>query len=102
MLTHLKEIDDERVREILARYLADPSEDVRFFCIEALIHNAEEESKAALVEHLANPEEDSLRLRTRILDGLADLGWDLSEHAATVRKHVDDDHLFDGKKLSRR
>lgn len=102
MLTHLKEIEDDRVRDILIRYLADPDENVRFFCIEALIDNAEEQAKPALVAHLDNPEEDSIRLRSRILDGLSDLGWDLSEHAAVIRKHLDDDHSFDGKRLSRR
>jgi HEAT repeat protein len=102
MLTHLKEIEDERVRDILVRYLADPDENVRYFCVEALIDNAEEQAKAALIGHLDSAEEDSVRLRTRILDGLSDLGWDLSEHAADVRKHLDDEHLFDGKRLSRR
>lgn len=102
MLTHLKEIEDERVREILIRYLDDPDENVRFFCIEALIDNAEEQAKAALIGRLDSPDEDSVRLRSRILDGLADLGWDLSEHAGVVRKHLDDDHLFDGKRLTRR
>jgi hypothetical protein len=102
MLTHLKEIEDERVRGILVRYLADPDENVRFFCIEALIHNQEHEAKDALIGQLASPEEDSVRLRSRILDGLADLGWDLSEHAAIVRKYVGDEHGFDGKRLTRR
>lgn len=102
MLTHLKEIEDERVRDILIRYLDDPDENVRFFCIEALIDNAEEEAKAALVGHLDSPDEDSVRLRSRILDGLADLGWDLSDHAATIRKHVEGEHSFDGKRLTRR
>jgi HEAT repeat protein len=102
MLTHVREIDDVRVREILERYLGDPDENVRFFCIEALIGNAEEQSKPALVAHLDSPDEDSVRLRTRILDGLADLGWDLSEHAALLRRHVRDEHTFDGKKLARR
>jgi HEAT repeat protein len=102
MLTHLKEIEDERVREILIRYLGDPDENVRFFCIEALVANAEEQAKDALVGHLENAEEDSVRLRSRILDGLADLGWDLSEHANVIRKQLDDEHLFDGKRLTRR
>jgi HEAT repeat protein len=102
MLTHLKEIDDERVRPILERYLADPDENVRFFCIEALVDNAEIQAKPALIAHLDNPQEDSVRLRTRILDGLADLGWDLSEQAAVIRRHVRDEHAFDGKTLVRR
>jgi hypothetical protein len=102
MLTHIKEIEDERVGPILISYLEDPDEGVRFFCIEALINNAEEHAKAALVAQLDKPEEDSVRLRSRIFDGLADLGWDLSEHAAVIRKQVGDEHRFDGKVLTRR
>jgi HEAT repeat protein len=102
MLTHLKEIDDARVREILEKYLGDPDENVRFFCIEALVGNAEEQSKRALVERLDHPEEDSVRLRSRILDGLSDLGWELTEFAPVIRKHVRDEHTFDGKRLARR
>lgn len=102
MLTHIKEIDDPRVREILARYLADPDENVRFFCIEALIENGELESREALVEALLRPEEDSVRLRSRMLDGLADLRWDVSAHANAIYKIVDDEHRFDGKTVTRR
>ncbi len=102
MLTHLKEIDDPRVRDILARYLVDTDEDIRFFCTEAMITNGEIESLEPLIRQLDNDEEESLRLRNRVLDGLSDLGWDLSEYAAVIRKHLDDDHAFDGTKLTRR
>ncbi|EDM77629.1 hypothetical protein PPSIR1_03053 [Plesiocystis pacifica SIR-1] len=100
MLMHLKEIDDPRVRDLLASYLGDPEEDIRFFCTEALIENAEPESLEPLIAHLASGEE-SLRLRRRILDGFADLGWDLSAHAAAVRQNLDEDHSFDGAKVHR-
>ncbi|PRQ09382.1 hypothetical protein ENSA7_09090 [Enhygromyxa salina] len=102
MLTHIKEIEDPRVGPILMKYLEDPDEGVRFFCIEALIDNAEEQAKATLVGQLDKPEEDSVRLRSRIFDGLADLGWDLSEHAAVIRQQLGDEHRFDGKLLTRR
>ncbi len=102
MLTHIKEIDDPRVREILARYLRDTDENVRFFCIEALSENGELESREALVEALLRPEEDSLRLRSRILDGFADLRWDLSAFAEGLYKVIDEDHRFDGKLVTRR
>lgn len=102
MLTHIKEIDDPRVRDLLAGYLADPDENVRFFCIEALIDNGEPESRVPLVSHLGAEHEDSIRLRTRIFDGLADLGWDVSDHADIVRRHIDDEHSFDGKIVKRR
>lgn len=102
MLTHIKEIDDPRVGEILARYLRDPDENVRFFCIEALIENGEPGSRDPLVAVLTNPEEESVRLRSRILDGLADLRWDVSGSADAIRKVLDDDHRFDGKLVTRR
>lgn len=101
MLTHVKEIDDSRVRGILTTYLGDPDEGVRFFCIDALIENAEQEALPDLLDQLEKAG-DSVRLRTRILDGLADLGWDVSEFAAIVRKTIGDEHGFDGKVLSRR
>jgi HEAT repeat protein len=102
MLTHVKEIDDPRVREILARYLRDPDENVRFFCIEALVENGELESREPLVAALINPEEDSVRLRSRMLDGLADLRWDVSASADAIHKVMDDEHRFDGKVVTRR
>lgn len=102
MLTHLKEIDDPKVREHLITYLSDPDEGVRFFCIEALIENAEEEAKAALLDQLDKGAEESVRLRTRILDGLSDLGWDVSEFADIIRRTLDDEHAFDGTKVTRR
>jgi HEAT repeat protein len=102
MLTHIKEIDDPRVREILARYLGDHDENVRFFCIEALIENGELESREPLLAALTRPEEDSLRLRSRMLDGLADLRWDVSASADAIRKLIGDEHRFDGKLITRR
>ncbi len=102
MLTHIKEIDDPRVREILARYLGDHDENVRFFCIEALIENGELESREPLLAALLNPEEDSIRLRSRMLDGIADLRWDVSAFADGIRRVLDDEHRFDGKLITRR
>jgi hypothetical protein len=43
-----------------------------------------------------------VRLRARILDWLADLGWDLLKHASLIRKQVRGEHTFDGKKVARR
>lgn len=103
MLTHLAEIDDPRVPELLARYLQDPDEGVRFFVVEQLVDIGDEErSKAALVERLSSPKEDSLRLRTRILSGLASLAWDVTEHTEAVSQHLGSEHVLrDGKVVAR-
>ena len=102
MLTHLAEIEDPSVPEILARYLDDPDEGVRFFAVEQLIDIADERSLVPLVDRLCHPEEDSLRLRTRILDGLATLGWDVSEHTNRIAEHVGSEHALSGGKVVRR
>ncbi len=96
ILTHLAEIDDPKVHELLAGYLEDHDEGVRFFCVEQLVDIGEEQSKAPLVACLLNPEEESLRLRTRILDGLADLKWDVSEHTDAIAKLLGQDHAIQG------
>lgn len=102
LLTHLQEIDDARVPDILAGYLEDPDEGVRFFAVEALLDIGEPRSLGPLVARLGNPAEDSLRLRTRILTGLARLGWDVSAHRDVINKAIGNDHTFDGTHIKER
>ena len=102
ILTHLAEIDDPKVAELLAGYLEDHDEGVRFFCVEQLVDIADEATKAAMLGRLTNPAEDSLRLRTRILDGLADLGWDVSEHTDALAKVIGQEHALEGGKVVKR
>jgi hypothetical protein len=71
--------EDHRLAGLVVPYLEDVDEGVRFACVEALLkHRQEAASKEPLVRALARPEEDSLRLRRRIAEALAELGWDLS------------------------
>lgn len=102
ILTHLAEIDDPAVPGILARYLEDPDETVRYLVVEQLIDIGDERSKDALIARLTHPEEDSLRLKTRILDGLADLKWDIREHTAAIAPHLKHDHAIEGGKIVKR
>lgn len=102
VLTHLAEIDDPRVVDILLRYLEDPAEQVRYFCIEQLCDIADERAKPALLARLGNPDEDSVRLRTRILDGLSVLGWDVSGAQDIVVKNLGNEHALQKGKIIRR
>ncbi len=102
MLTHIADIDADRVVQILTRYLADPDENVRFFVIEALIDIADEAAKSALVERFLHPDEDSVRLRTKILDGLADLKWDVSAWTDDISKQLGQEHILQAGKVLRR
>ncbi|MEZ4379729.1 MAG: HEAT repeat domain-containing protein [Nannocystaceae bacterium] len=96
LLTHVQEIDDPQVPGIIARYLEDPDEGVRYRAVEALIDIGDEGVKDALARRLGNPDEDSLRLRNRILAGFAALGWDLSAHADAIKPNLGMDFAFDG------
>lgn len=102
ILTHLQEIDDPRVVARLCEYLDDRDESVRFFVVEALIDIGEEPALASLVNRLVNPQEDSMRVKTRILDGLAKLGWSIEAHRDTIAAHLGTEHVFSGDKVARK
>ena len=100
LLTHISEIDNPRVPGILASYLKDSDHNVRFYCVEALIDIGDPSSIEPLVRQLANPEEDSLRLRTAILNGLARHKWDVSAYAEQIRPNLGSEgHTFDGARV---
>lgn len=101
-LTHISEIDDPKVPQIIARYLEDDDETVRFFSVEALVDIAEPSTVDALIGRLTDEKEDSLRLRSRVLDGLADLAWDISAHTNALANQLGSEHeLKDGKVMRR-
>ncbi len=103
LLTHLAEIEDPSVATTLARYLEDHDEGVRFLCVEQMLDIADEaNTKAPLVQRLVHEKEDSLRLRARILDGLADLGWDVSDWSDAIVQRIGSEHELKGGKVHRR
>lgn len=103
LLTHVAEIEDPSVAEILGRYLEDTDEGVRFFCAEQLLDIGNEaKSKEQLVARLLDDKEDSLRLRTKILDGLADHGWDVSSWTKELGTRLGNEHALSGGKVVRR
>lgn len=107
LLGHLADIDDPRVEPILARYLDDPDESVRFHVVEALLGNAEPGQPdprvlEPLVARLGHKDEDSLRLRARILTGLARLKWDVSAYQARITPYLGSEHTFDGGRIKER
>ena len=107
LLTHIAEIDNPRVGSILIKYLADPDETVRFQVVDSLLDIADEQKpdpvlQDVLTARLANPAEDSLRLRTKILTGLARLKWDLSGFRDRIQPNLGNEHTFDGTRIKER
>lgn len=102
VLTHVFDIDDPRVPGILAHFLADPDEGVRFFAADALVNVGEESCLEPLVTHLLAGNEDSLRLKTRVQDGLAEHAWNLAPWADKIATVLDSEHGLEDNKIVKR
>ena len=91
LLNYLGDKEDRRCAEALLPYLEDIDEGVRFTTVEALLRHKEPEvAREPLLKLLTNEKEDSRRIKKRILDGFADLGWDVKGYSGTVEKMLPD------------
>jgi hypothetical protein len=85
LLTHLAGLKHSRVPALCVPYLADMDEGVRYASVEALLKQADEAAaRTPLLDLFAK--EESLRLRLRIADGFAELGWPVADRRAEVEK----------------
>lgn len=98
LLGFLGEQSDTRCGKALLPYLEDVDEGVRFVAVESLIrHKDPEYAREPLLQLLTNEKEDSRRIKKRIIDGFADLGWDVKGFSGTVEKMLPD--LLPGSRL---
>jgi hypothetical protein len=90
ILHYLGEHEDPRASKALVPYLEDIDEGVRFTAVEGLLnHKIAEDAREPLLKLLTNEKEESRRIKKRIVDGLADLGWDVKGFTGTVEKLVE-------------
>lgn len=98
LLHYLGEAKDPRAVKALVPYLTDMDEGVRFVTVEALLrHKDADTAREPLLTLLTNEKEESRRIKKRILDGFADLGWDVKGYSGTVDKMLDD--MLPGSRL---
>ncbi len=96
LMTHLAGLKHVRVPPLVAPYLDDMDEGVRYAAVEALLKQADESvARAPLLALLAK--EDSLRLRIRIADGFAELAWPVADRRADIEKMLPDAYLIEAK-----
>ena len=89
LLTHLAGLKHTRVPPLVAPYLEDMDEGVRYASVEALLKQGDEAAaRATLLDQIAK--EESLRLRIRIADGFAELAWPVADRRADVEKVLPD------------
>jgi hypothetical protein len=97
LLHFLGEQKDPRCGHALIPYLEDVDEGVRFTTVEGLLEHKLEESRAPLLVLLTNDREESRRIKRRIAEGLAELGWDTREGGGAVDKLIAD--LLPGSRI---
>jgi hypothetical protein len=98
LLNYLGESADTRAGKALVPYLTDMDEGVRFVTVEGLLrHKHEEVAREPLLQLLVNEKEESRRIKKRIIDGFADLSWDVKGYSGTVEKMLAD--LLPGSRL---
>ncbi|MBI2894782.1 MAG: HEAT repeat domain-containing protein [Deltaproteobacteria bacterium] len=84
-ISFLEELSDPRIAPAISRFLEDANETVRFHAAGVLLaQKDEEEARTKLLERLSR--EESVRVRLRIAEGLADLGWGVQGYRAAVEK----------------
>jgi HEAT repeat protein len=81
LLNHLGALKHEKAAPLVVPYLKDMDEGVRFTAVEALLRQKREDlAREPLLELFVSDEEESLRIRLRISEGFADLGWLVHGH----------------------
>ena len=97
----LGEWQDPRSAPALLQWLEDMDEGVRFKTVEALVHQKDEAvAREPLLQLALKPEEESRRIKLRILDGFAELGWNTHGYKGAVEKLCGDlgrGHSIDNK-----
>ena len=87
LLHYLGEQDDPRCAQALLPYLDDIDEGVRVAAAEGLLrHKSPEVAREPLLKVLTNEKEESRRIKTVILEGFADYGWDVKGYSGQVEK----------------
>jgi len=96
LLTHLAGLKHASVPALVAPYLTDMDEGVRYAGVEALLKQGDEATaRGPLLDLFAK--EESLRLRLRIADGFAELGWPVADRRADVEKVLPDSFQIEAR-----
>jgi hypothetical protein len=75
LLNHLGTLKHSKAAVLAVPYLKDMDGEVRYAAAEALIRQKDEVAREPLLEVFSSDAEESLRLRLKIAEGFADLGW---------------------------
>jgi hypothetical protein len=95
ILAALEELHDPRIREGVERFVEDVNEPARFHAASTLIAQGDPEAVGALAKLIVD--EESVRVRTKVAEGLASRAWPLpDEMRAAVRGVLPSAYTLDG------
>src|SRR5690606_10841964 len=84
LLVWLADQRDSRIIEAVKPFLKDFDENVRYAAAEAIVAQEDEQGLEPLRDVLANPDEDSNRLKARLADVFIARRWPLGDKAEAV------------------
>jgi len=94
-IAQLEDFRDDRIRPAVERFLEDVNETVRFHSVATILAQEDaEEARGALLE-LATKDE-SVRVRSVVLDAFMERDWDLGERAEDVQPMLPPGYVLDG------
>jgi HEAT repeat protein len=95
ILDFLKDYKSPKIRPAVEPFLQDVNDQAKFHAVEAILAQKEPEAIGPLIALLL--EEESVRIRSRIADGFAALGWEVpDEQRDAVRKVLPYQYGVDG------
>ncbi len=95
ILEELGDHKNPKIRSAVEPFLQDVSEPARFNAVTTILAQQEPESLGPLLDLML--EEESVRVRTKIADGLAELGWEIPEDRRDpIRKVLPPQFTIDG------
>ncbi len=102
LIAELEHLISDSARQAAERFLDDVSDDIRWSAVVATLAQGDPASAPALARVLAD--EESMRVRTRIAEGLAARGWEVAAdlHESTRRALPSGFALGDDGKVRRR
>ena len=99
LLVLLADQRDERIADSAARFLEDFDEGVRYSAAQAVIAQESERAMDRLLAALANPTEESNRLRVRIAEVVAARRWALDPHVEALQGNLPNGFQVKGRYL---
>jgi hypothetical protein len=96
LLAHLAALKHPRSAQLCAPYLKDMDEGVRYTAVEALLRQKNDAvAREPLLELFTSDAEESLRIRLKIAEGFADLGWLVQGYRPGVEKKLPESFSLD-------